>query len=162
MYVYTDNLQNWITQQSYTDKNNNTWTSAFKKDGKTEALNREKSPSSSIWILIIIPGFTYMLGRNLELVKKKYVSTWISGSGYSVRRLINFFIDCTSLSETYPSVALKNCCFLPEINATSCSGYNYSRCRQNMAVRSWLHSLLKIKYIIIFWLPLSLRQMANF
>ena len=39
---------------------------AFKKDSKAEALNREKSPRSPLRILTIIPGFTYMLGRNLE------------------------------------------------------------------------------------------------
>ena len=33
---------------------------------------------------------------------------------------------------------------MPEINATLRSGYYCSRCRQNMAVRSFLRSLLKI------------------
>ena len=66
MYVYTDYLQNWITWQSYTDMDNKTSTAAFKKDSKAEALNRENSPNSSLWIPIIIPGFAYMLSRNLE------------------------------------------------------------------------------------------------
>ena len=45
-------------------------TAAFKMDSKAKALNRKNSPNSSLWILIIIPGFTYMLSHNLELVEK--------------------------------------------------------------------------------------------
>ena len=38
------------------------------------AMNGEESPSSSLWILIIIPGFTYLLGRNLKVEKGLGVS----------------------------------------------------------------------------------------
>ena len=38
------------------------------------ALNGEKLPNSSLWIPIIIPGFTYLLGRNLEVEKGLEVS----------------------------------------------------------------------------------------
>ena len=50
-------------------------------------------------MLIIILGFTYMLGHNLELVKKvcEYLNLRVR-----LILLINFFIDFNSLSETYP------------------------------------------------------------
>ena len=44
------------------------------------ALNGEKSPSISLWILMIISGFTYLLGRNLEFEKGLGVPR-IAGSG---------------------------------------------------------------------------------
>ena len=37
-------------------------------------VNGEKLPSSSLWILITILGFTYLLGRNLEFEKGLGVS----------------------------------------------------------------------------------------
>ena len=37
-------------------------------------LNGEKSPSSSLWILILIPGFKYLMGLNLEFEKGLGVS----------------------------------------------------------------------------------------
>ena len=46
MYVYTDYLQNWITWQSYTGKDNK----SFKKDSKAEELNRENSPNSPVQV----------------------------------------------------------------------------------------------------------------
>ena len=64
-----------------------------KRNSETEALNPEKSPSSSLWILIIIPGFTYMLGRNLELVKKSLCKT---GSTFSYILLV--FLELILLS----------------------------------------------------------------
>ena len=62
MYVYGNYLQDCVTQQSYTARDYNSGTAAFKRDSKAEALNREKSPSRSVWILITIPGCRIFVG----------------------------------------------------------------------------------------------------
>ena len=85
--------------------------------------------NSLLWILTVVASFTYPLGRTIEFENGPRVSE----SEFFPKILLVFL---KLISPSLKKFFFSKDCFLIDINATLCSGYNCTRSRRNMAVSS--------------------------